>query len=123
MIKGIGVDIIEVGRIRRLLERDRRFVDRIFTATEIRYCAGKFYPEQHFAARFTAKEAFMKAMGTGWEPAMGWKDVAVENDPQGKPQLRLSRRLRERFSRLGLTDIHLSLSHTREHAVAMVVLE
>ena len=123
MVKGIGVDIIEVQRVKRLLEGDRRFAERLFTAAEIAYCRGKHYSAQHYAARFTAKEAFFKALGSGWRDGMGWHEVEVVNDKLGKPSLRLRGKARERFAALKLKRLHLSISHTREHAVALVVVE
>jgi len=89
MVKGIGVDIIEVQRVARLLERDGRFAERLFTAAEIAYCEGKHFRAQHYAARFTAKEAFFKALGSGWRDGMGWHEVEVVHDALGKPSLRL----------------------------------
>ncbi len=123
MVKGIGVDVIEVGRVRRIISRDTRFAERVFSPAEIAYCEGKHAREQHYAARFTAKEAFFKALGTGWRDGMGWTDVAVQNDSLGKPEIVLSGRAAEVFSARGLTAVHLSISHTREHAVSVVVLE
>ncbi len=87
MIKGIGVDLVEIGRVRKLLEQDNGFVERIFTPREICYCESKYFKAQHYAARFTAKEAFFKALGTGFRDGMSWQDVEVENDELGKPQL------------------------------------
>lgn len=123
MIKGIGVDMVEIERVRKLIETDRGFAERIFTEREIAYCEGKFSKAQHYAARFTAKEAFFKALGTGFRGGMGWRDVEVENDDLGKPQLRLAAAALEQFQRRRLKSVLLSLSHTREMAVALVVVE
>jgi holo-[acyl-carrier protein] synthase len=123
MINGIGVDLVEIGRVRKLLEQDNGFVERIFTAREIGYCEGKYFKAQHYAARFTAKEAFFKALGTGFRDGMSWQDVEVENDELGKPQIRLTAAALEKFKNKKLKNIFLSLSHTKEMAVAMVVIE
>ena len=123
MIKGVGVDMVEIARVRRLVEEDRGFAARIFTEREIAYCESKFSKAQHYAARFTAKEAFFKALGTGFRDGMSWRDVEVENDALGKPQLRLAAAALEQFRRRRLKNAHLSLSHTREMAIALVVVE
>jgi holo-[acyl-carrier protein] synthase len=123
MIKGIGVDMVEIGRVRKLLEQDNGFVERMFTAREIAYCESKYFKAQHYAARFTAKEAFFKALGTGFRDGMSWQDVEVENDELGKPQIRLTAAALKRFKSKKLKRVLLSLSHTREMAVALVVIE
>jgi holo-[acyl-carrier protein] synthase len=123
MIKGVGVDMVEIARVRRLVEEDRGFAARIFTDREIAYCESKFSKAQHYAARFTAKEAFFKALGTGFRDGMSWRDVEVENDALGKPQLRLAAVALQQFRKRKLTHAMLSLSHTREMAVALVVIE
>jgi len=123
MIKGIGVDMVEIARVRKLIEQDPGFAERIFTAREIAYCEGKFSKAQHYAARFTAKEAFFKALGTGFRDGMGWQDVEVENDALGKPQLRLAAMALAQFKKRKLKRAMLSLSHTRDMAVALVVIE
>lgn len=123
MIKGIGVDMVEIDRVRRLIEQDPGFAERIFTRREIDYCESKFSRAQHYAARFTAKEAFFKALGTGFRGGMGWRDVEVENDELGKPQLRLAAVALRQFRRRKLKRALLSLSHTRGMAVALVIIE
>jgi holo-[acyl-carrier protein] synthase len=123
MIKGIGVDLVEISRVQKLIEQDQGFVERIFTDKEIGYCESKYFKAQHFAARFTAKEAFFKALGTGFRDGMSWQDVEVENDPLGKPQLRLTAGALQKFKKKKLRKILLSLSHTRDMAVALVVIE
>jgi len=123
MIKGIGVDMVEISRVRKLVEQDLGFAERIFTDREIAYCESKFSKAQHYAARFTAKEAFFKALGTGFRDGMGWQDVEVENDALGKPQLRLAAVALAQFKKRKLKKALLSLSHTRDMAVALVVIE
>ena len=123
MIKGIGVDMVEIGRVQKLIEQDAGFAERMFSEKEIAYCESKFSRAQHYAARFTAKEAFFKALGTGFRDGMGWQDVEVENDALGKPQLRLAAVALAQFKKRKLKRALLSLSHTREMAVALVVIE
>ena len=113
-----GVDIVEVGRVQQVLERwGQRFLDRIFTEGEQAYCAGR---APNLAARFAAKEATMKALGTGAR-GVGWKDIEVVRQKSGAPSLRLTGRALQRFQSLGLSHLALSLSHSRDNAVAMVV--
>jgi holo-[acyl-carrier protein] synthase len=114
MIVGIGVDIIEVSRIQKLAEKSPRFLDRVFTPAEIQYCEGKKNKFQHLAARFAAKEAFFKALGK----KIKWTDVGIVNLPSGKPELDLQMQDSVPFDKS-----HVSVSHLRDHAVAMVVLE
>jgi holo-[acyl-carrier protein] synthase len=123
MIKGIGVDMVEIDRVQKLIEKDLGFAARIFTPSEIAYCESKFFKAQHYAARFTAKEAFFKALGTGFRGGMSWQDVEVENDALGKPQLRLAAVALQQFEKRKLKKALLSLSHTRDMAVALVVIE
>jgi holo-[acyl-carrier protein] synthase len=123
VLQGLGIDLIEVARVKKLVESDGRFAERVFSAAEIAYCESKHNRAQHYAARFAAKEAFFKALGTGWRDGMGWTEVAVGNDGLGKPEIVLSGRAAEVFANRGLHAIHLSISHTREHAVSVVVLE
>jgi holo-[acyl-carrier protein] synthase len=123
MIKGIGVDIIDVARMKKIVEKNRRFIERVFTETEIRYCECKYRPAVHYAGRFAAKEAFFKAMGTGWRGGMAWTDISVENNELGKPGITLSGKTLENFKKNKFQILHLSISHTREYAVALVIIE
>ncbi len=122
MIKGIGVDIIDVARIKKMVEKDRGFIEKLFTETEIRYCSDKYRQEVHYAGRFAAKEAFLKAMGTGLRGAMAWTDISVENNELGKPGITLAGKTLENFKKNKFQTIHLSISHTRECAVAFVII-
>ncbi len=120
-VVGIGIDIEEISRFAGLIgEWSGRFETKVFTENEIGYCRGKIIPAQHFAARFAAKEAFSKAIGTGWRGQFSWKDVEVRNDEAGKPSFILHRSLKEQF---GQMNIHLSLSHSTSYVAAMVVME
>ncbi len=114
MITGIGVDIIEVARIRKAIERNPRFVERIFTDRETAYCAGKKNRFQHLAARFAAKEAFFKALGR----PVAWVEAETVNLPSGRPELVI-----HTSGDLGFDRVHVSLSHLADYAVAVVVLE
>ena len=114
MIVGIGVDIIEVGRIQTLAEKSPRFLKRVFTEVEIQYSNGKKNKYQHLAARFAAKEAFFKALGK----KINWTDVGIVNRPSGKPELVLREGASFSFDRT-----YVSLSHLQDYAIAYVVLE
>ena len=115
-----GVDIIEISRVQRVLDRyAQRFLNRVYTDGEIAYCRGR---APNLAARFAAKEATMKALGTGVR-GVGWKDVEITRQPSGAPAVVLHGRAKLRAQRLGVLDISLSLSHSREYAVAFVVLQ
>ncbi|HYL92274.1 MAG TPA: holo-ACP synthase [Alphaproteobacteria bacterium] len=124
MIVGTGVDICEVVRVRRAVERfGNRFLARVFTPEEVRYCMAKANAAERLAARFAAKEAGMKAIGTGLHFGVTWQDVEVVRLPGGRPTLRFSGKAAEFATRLGCKHAHLSLTHTKEHAMAFVVLE
>ncbi|HEU0022691.1 MAG TPA: holo-ACP synthase [Dehalococcoidia bacterium] len=115
-----GVDIIEISRVRRVLERYAdRFQQRVFTSGEIAYCQGR---APNLAARFAAKEATMKALGTGVR-GVSWKEIEVVRQPSGAPSIQLYGRAQARAQRLGVTEIALSLSHSQEFAVAFVVTQ
>ena len=124
MIISIGTDIVEVHRIRETIERTPRFVERVFTEKERAYCDSKgAAAAQHYAARFSAKEAALKALGTGWAGKIGWQDIEVYSDDKGAPFLEIKGGAREVMQSLGATCVHVSLSHTTEHATAQVILE
>jgi len=124
MIVSIGIDIIEVYRIRETISRTPRFVERVFTASERQYCEAKgAAAAQSFAARFAAKEAFLKALKTGWRGKITWHDMEVWNDEQGVPSLEIKGEAANLLKKINANQIHLSLSHTTEHAVAQVILE
>jgi holo-[acyl-carrier protein] synthase len=124
MIVGIGTDIVEIGRFGDVLERQKeRFLQRVFTAVEQEYCRAHRDPVPHFAARFAAKEALFKALGTGWAKGVSWVDVEVRRESKSAPSIYLKGEA-EKISRgLGVARVHLSLSHSRDSAVAVVILE
>jgi holo-[acyl-carrier protein] synthase len=124
MIVGTGIDITEVPRIREVIERHgERFLKRIFTEGEIQYCESKANRMERYAARFAAKEAGMKAIGTGWNHGVRWRDIEVARNPGGRPTLLLHGKAAEFAAKLGATNIALSLTHTAEEAMAQVILE
>jgi holo-[acyl-carrier protein] synthase len=124
MIVGTGVDLAEVPRIRAAIERyGRRFIERIYTPAEIAYVERKANRYERFAARFAAKEAGMKAIGTGWRRGVRWQDFEVANLPSGKPTLRFHGQAARFAEALGVKSIALSLTHTAELGMAHVILE
>ena len=124
MIISIGIDIIEVYRIRETISRTPRFLERIYTARERDYCELKgAAAAQSYAARFAAKEAFLKALKTGWRGKITWHDVEIISNKDGVPSLKIGGEAQNILENLGANQVHLSLSHTTEHAVAQVILE
>ena len=124
MIKGIGIDTIEIDRIARVYARyGERFLARVFSPEEKAYAFRYKDPAPRLAARFAAKEACMKALGTGWNFGVRWRDIVVVNDTSGKPKLMLRGSAKICFERLRAKRIHLSITHDRERAAAIVVFE
>jgi holo-[acyl-carrier protein] synthase len=120
----MGVDLAEVDRIRAAIERHgRRFIERIFTPSEIAYVERKANRFERYAARFAAKEAGMKAIGTGWRRGVRWQDFEVTNLPTGKPTLALHGVAAKVADQLGVRNVTLSLTHTAQQGMAVVVLE
>jgi holo-[acyl-carrier protein] synthase len=124
VIVSIGIDIIEIRRVREVLARTPRFRERVFTEEERAYCDSRgVNAVQHYAARFAAKEAAFKALRTGWRDGLAWHHVEVAADELGAPLLQLSGYARDLFEQMGATHAHISISHTVEHAVAQVIFE
>lgn len=125
MILGIGTDMIEISRIElSIAQFGERFLDRIFTPGEIAYCQHKKKrASESFAARFAAKEAGAKALGTGISRGITWKEIEVRREPGGRPTLHLTGRARKRAEELGISRLSLSLTHGRDLALAMVIAE
>jgi holo-[acyl-carrier protein] synthase len=124
MIVGTGIDIAEVPRIRKAIERfGDRFLQRVFTPAEILYCDSKANRVERYAARYAAKEAAMKAIGTGWNHGVRWRDCEVTRMPGGRPTLSFHGKAAEFAAKLGAKHAALSLSHTAEQAIAQVILE
>ena len=124
MIVGMGIDVIEVARVRASIERfGDRFLQRLFTENEIRYCESKANKYERFAARFAAKEAALKAIGTGLSRGVSWQDVEVVREPSGRPTLSLTGKAAEFAKRLGSRRTSISITHTEQVAFAQVILE
>jgi holo-[acyl-carrier protein] synthase len=124
MIFGIGIDLVEVARVEDSFRKfPDRFERKMFTEIEREYCNRMPAPALHFAARFAAKEAFLKAIGTGKSHGIGWRDVGVRNLKSGQPVLELEGRARQLAAEYGVSISHISLTHTRTHAAAVVVIE
>jgi holo-[acyl-carrier protein] synthase len=124
LIVGTGIDLAEVDRIRAAIERHgRRFIDRIYTENEIAYVERKANRFERYAARFAAKEAGMKAIGTGWRRGVRWKDFEVANLPSGRPVLHFHGVAAEFARKLGVRNVALSLTHTAQQGMAFVILE
>ena len=124
MVVGLGSDLIEIARIAQSIDRfGTRFLVRVFTPDEIAYCQTKKNAAESFAARFAAKEAGAKALGTGISHGISWPEIEVRREPSGKPTLHWTGRARERAGRLGVRTSALTLTHSRDVAMAVVVLE
>ena len=124
MIFGTGIDIADISRFERFVsENNVTLFKRLFTEGELAYCATKKRSAQHFALRFAAKEAFLKALGTGLREGLSWRDMEVVHDQFGKPELQLSGTAKRLFVSAGLHRCFLSLSHDGNFAVASVILE
>jgi holo-[acyl-carrier protein] synthase len=124
VIVGVGVDIVEIDKLRlAMIRRGERLRNRAFTPLEIEYCEGRVNKFQHYSARFAAKEAVFKAIGTGWRDGVSWQDAEVRNQMSGKPVLILRGRALELANLMSARKYWLSLSHTDQYAIAQVVLE
>jgi holo-[acyl-carrier protein] synthase len=116
---GIGTDIVECLRIAQMIERHGElFISRVYTPLEIEYCRSRRAATQHYAGRWAAKEAVLKALGTGWSRGISWRDIEVRSEAGGKPTIRLSGGAREACERQGITQVLVSISHCRSHATA-----
>jgi holo-[acyl-carrier protein] synthase len=122
LIVGIGTDIFEVKRMKERLQKQPSFIDGIYTEQEINYCNQHKYKEQHYAARYAAKEAFFKAIGTGWRNGIKFQEIEIINDDLGKPEILLHGKAKEAMKNIKAGSIHVSLSHTQEYAVAFVII-
>jgi holo-[acyl-carrier protein] synthase len=121
-ILGIGTDIVECLRIAQIIERHGElFINRVYTDYEIRYCRSRKAATQHFAGRWAAKEAVLKAMGTGWRRGIRWRDVEVRNTASGRPVIALRGGARTVVEESGIRDMLISISHCRSHATAYAV--
>ena len=123
MILGTGIDIIEVERIALRVGKDNGFKEFVFSKDEMSYCDAKAAPFEHYAARFAAKEAFLKAVGRGWDSGLQWNEIEIFNETNGKPALRIKGMTEKMLAPLGIRIIHVSLSHLKSMATAIVILE
>lgn len=123
MIYGIGIDVIEVARIDERITSEKGLKDALFTEREIAYCETKRFRGQHYAARFAAKEAFLKALGSGWRDGIGFQEIEVVNDALGRPTCRVYGRAEQAARQQHIRNIQISLSHIKEFASAVVTLE
>jgi holo-[acyl-carrier protein] synthase len=124
MIIGVGTDLIEIARVEQSIARfGDRFLQRLFTPAEIEYCQRKKNAAESFAARFAAKEAAAKALGTGISRGVSWLEIEVTREPGGRPVLTLKGRAAQRAREIGVAAICVSLTHSRETAMAVVVIE
>jgi holo-[acyl-carrier protein] synthase len=124
MIHGIGTDLVEVSRIERILKKwGDRFLQRVYANDEIEYCNNKAFPAIHFAARFAAKESFLKSLGIGLGMGVKLREIEVSNNELGSPVLKVNKKIGTILDNLGVNAVHVSMTHTREHAHAIVVLE
>ncbi len=124
MIHGIGTDFVEVSRIEKILKKwGDRFLYRVYANDEIEYCKNKAFPAIHFAARFAAKESFLKSLGIGLGMGVKLREIEVSNNALGSPVLKMNEKIGNILDNLGVNAIHVSMTHTREHAHAIVVLE
>jgi holo-[acyl-carrier protein] synthase len=122
MIIGIGVDLVKIDRIDKAGKNHEGFLERVFTEREREYCSRQKYPAQHYAARFAAKEAVLKAIGTGWSAGIKWTDMEILHGEGGGPIVNLSGRVKDLMDLKGVKQVFLSYSHDEGYAVAQVVL-
>ena len=116
---GIGTDIVECARIAKMIEKHQElFIDRVYTRVEIEYCSKRKAAVQHYAGRWAAKEAILKALGTGWAKGISWTDIEVRNEMGGQPRVRLGGGAREVCEAKGIAEILISISHCSEFATA-----
>lgn len=121
-IIGIGTDITECLRIARMIERHGElFIDRVYTPDEIKYCQSRKQATQHFTGRWAAKEAILKAIGTGWRRGISWRDMEIRNEPGGKPTVAVRGGVKDVVEQMGVAEIQVSISHCRSHATAFAV--
>jgi len=125
LVFGIGTDLIEVERVQKFVSKGEVYLASIFTRNEMIYCQSKHFPSQHFAARFAAKEAFLKAMGTGWQNGTRFTDIEIQNDDSGKPHLSVTGDTKTILDNLVTSafDTQVSMSHLKSYATATVIIE
>jgi holo-[acyl-carrier protein] synthase len=123
LILGVGTDIVETKRVSEKIKKENGFREAVFSPDEILYCESKKNKSEHYAARFAAKEAFLKALGTGWQFNHDFSEIEIRNDTLGKPDLFLKGKIAQITSELNIVKMHVSMSHVSEFANAVVILE
>jgi len=124
MILGVGLDLIELDRFKAAMKRQGApFLEKLFTPAERRYCEDKWNRIAHYAARFAAKEAVLKALGTGWSGGIRWTDVEVARDPAGSVTVRLAGLAKKAAARRGIRRVHLNITHAQKYAAAVAIAE
>jgi holo-[acyl-carrier protein] synthase len=123
MIRGIGIDMIETQRVKARISKESGFREMVFSENEIKYCEAKANKFEHYAARFAAKEAFFKALGTGWKNGTSFNEIEIVNDESGKPELVLLGETAKTVDKMSIGKISVSLSHLKDIAAAVVVIE
>lgn len=123
MTSGVGIDMIEVERVAEKINKESGFREMVFSATEIAWCESKKNKFEHYAARFAAKEAFFKALGTGWAENTLFNEIQIINNKNGKPEVTLSGKTSETINTMGIKNIQVSLSHLKTIASAVVIVE
>ena len=119
---GIGTDVVECLRIAQMIERHAEtFITRVYTPIEIEYCRSRKAATQHYAGRWAAKEAILKALGTGWAKGISWRDMEIRNEIGGQPFVELAGGALEESERLGIANMMISISHCRTHATAFAI--
>ena len=121
MIKGVGKDLVEIESIKRAIDNNDRFLERIFTKKEIAWGEKKRNRYQFYGAHFATKEAVMKALGTGWRKGVRWIDIQIIHNDDGKPEVRLVGKTKEIAKKLGIDEVLISMSHTKEYAIAQAI--
>jgi len=123
MIVGIGTDVIRISRVKKAMERTPGFETRVFSTEEIEYCNSMAFPDRHFAVRFAAKEAFMKALGTGWAKGIRFEDIIVQRNEDGQPYIEVQSPTRDLIPQFSQLNLWVSLAHDGDVAIATVVIE
>ena len=122
-MKGVGIDMIEVSRVAKKIGKESGFREMVFSEQEIQYCEPKANKAEHYAARFAAKEAFLKAIGTGWKNGTAFNEIEVRHDEEDSPELHLLGETAKTLAPISINKIHVSLSHLKSIASAVVVIE
>jgi len=123
LIAGIGLDVIEVERVQEKIEKEQGFRELVFGAEEIAYCEPKTHKYEHYAARFAAKEALFKALGTGWTSGTAYNEILILGDDTGKPEIHLTGKTANTLNTIDISKIKISISHLKNIAAAVVVIE